>query len=261
MRRMLLAVVLFSTFLVSAGCDMPSSKTSLGLEIESSKFLTDSDGSIVMGIATRADSAPEDEDCIIDVAFLDSENAIVHTEQVVAAIAPGQSEVFEAACTTVDVTNYSLSLDVWTVVNSVVFHECLSRVEGVAKNNTDGVMEHPRVVIQFSDVSEHVLCTGFDACNALEPSEVWNFTVYCWFGTAVSYEIVLNHPPPIPTTVILPDNPTTVDDLYCSMEFTFPDLDGDSLYFSYEWHCNGVLAAKIGNSDWVDSTHTTKGDI
>ena len=67
-----------------------------------------------------------------------------------------------------------------------------------------------------------------------------------------------NNPPEISTLVILPNQPTTVDNL--DLLYTAQDLDGDSIIdIEIEWRVDDVLTTETSTT--VESTQTSKGQI
>ncbi len=67
-----------------------------------------------------------------------------------------------------------------------------------------------------------------------------------------------NNPPEISSLVILPNQPTTVDNL--DLLYTAQDLDGDSIIdIEIEWRVDDVLTTETSTN--VESTQTSKGQI
>jgi hypothetical protein len=73
-----------------------------------------------------------------------------------------------------------------------------------------------------------------------------------------SFSIGLNNPPPSPEVTILPENPTTSDDLYVDI-LVLDDEDGDDISYKIEWLFGGVL--QEGESEiYLSSEFTTKDE-
>ncbi len=67
-----------------------------------------------------------------------------------------------------------------------------------------------------------------------------------------------NEPPSAPAAVLSPTEPTTLDDLECTITVDAVDPDGDAISYSYTWMVDGVVAGSSGDESW-SSERTSKG--
>jgi len=69
-----------------------------------------------------------------------------------------------------------------------------------------------------------------------------------------------NTPPPAPVIAVTPDNPTTVDNLACSIVTQATDVDGDPITYTYQWYKDDVLQPSL-TTNTVGAAATAKGQV
>ena len=98
----------------------------------------------------------------------------------------------------------------------------------------------------------NVMVYGNDSSGNMGASERVHFTV------------AVNNPPTAPTVEITPKIAYTTNDLVCRVTNESIDLDGDPVFYRYEWFKNGELQQTINTTELTNtlsSTLTTKDEV
>ena len=76
--------------------------------------------------------------------------------------------------------------------------------------------------------------------------------------TSESFQITVNTPPPSPIVTIIPNNPTTEDDLYVDIQ-SLDDAEDDDVIYSIEWLRGGIVEPNQSSVD-LEASLTSKDE-